>query len=282
MPKLTLISHDLCPYVQRAVIALTEKGVAFDRIYIDLADKPDWFLAISPLGKVPLLKVGDDVIFESAVILEYLEETQPHPLHPADPLARARHRAMIEFGSAILSDIWGLEIAPTHDVACAQDRGAAAEVRAARAGAGRRPLVRGRKIRAGRRRVRAGVPLFRPVRSHSRSRDFRAHAEGRGLAVGACRAPLDPRRGGRGLCRTAGTLRGEAERLSRRAADEARGLMEPRRARRARLSRRDRARRADAYAGAELPHPFRGKSDIHSHRQWLWIPGSRAKARAPE
>jgi glutathione S-transferase len=117
MPKLTLISHDLCPYVQRAVIALTEKGVAFDRVYVDLGAKPDWFLKISPLGKVPLLKVGDDVIFESAVILEYLEETHPHPLHPADPLARARHRAMIEFGSAILSDIWGLEIALTREVA---------------------------------------------------------------------------------------------------------------------------------------------------------------------
>ena len=118
--KLTLVSHDLCPYVQRAVIALTEKGVPFDRIFIDLADKPDWFLAISPLGKVPLLKVGDDVIFESAVILEYLEETQGHPLYPADPLARAKHRAMIEFGSAILSDIWGLEIAPTREVAVAK------------------------------------------------------------------------------------------------------------------------------------------------------------------
>ena len=120
MPKLTLISHDLCPYVQRAVIALTEKGVPFDRIYVDLANKPDWFLAISPLGKVPLLKVGDAVIFESAVILEYLEETQPHPLYPADPLARARQRAMIEFGSAVLSDIWGLEIAPTREVATAK------------------------------------------------------------------------------------------------------------------------------------------------------------------
>jgi glutathione S-transferase len=120
MPKLTLISHDLCPYVQRAVIALSEKGVPFDRIYVDLANKPDWFLAISPLGKVPLLKVGDAVIFESAVILEYLEETQPHPLYPADPLARARQRAMIEFGSAVLSDIWGLEIAPTREVATAK------------------------------------------------------------------------------------------------------------------------------------------------------------------
>ncbi len=112
---LTLVSHDLCPYVQRAAIALTEKGVPFERIDIDLANKPDWFLKISPLGKVPLLRVGDDVIFESAVILEYLEETQPNRLLPADPLVRARHRAMIEFGSAILNDIWVLETTPSRE-----------------------------------------------------------------------------------------------------------------------------------------------------------------------
>jgi glutathione S-transferase len=104
---LKLISHRLCPYVQRAVIALTEKGVGFERIDIDLAHKPDWFLAISPLGKTPVLLVGEVPIFESAVILEYLEETQPKPLHPADPLARAEHRGWIEFGSAVLSDIAG-------------------------------------------------------------------------------------------------------------------------------------------------------------------------------
>ena len=106
MSKLTLISHALCPFVQRAAIALAEKGVAFERINVDLANKPDWFLAISPLGKVPLLKVGDAVIFESAVILEYLEETQPGPLHPADALQRAEHRAWMEFGSTILMDLW--------------------------------------------------------------------------------------------------------------------------------------------------------------------------------
>jgi glutathione S-transferase len=109
---LKLISHKLCPYVQRAVIALTEKGVAFERIDIDLANKPDWFLAISPLGKTPVLQVGDTAIFESAVILEYLEETQPKPLHPADPLVRAEHRAWIEFGSAVLNDIAGFYAAP--------------------------------------------------------------------------------------------------------------------------------------------------------------------------
>ena len=109
---LKLISHKLCPYVQRAVIALTEKGVAFERIDIDLAHKPDWFLGISPLGKTPVLLVGDVPIFESAVILEYLEETQPKPLHPADALVRADHRGWIEFGSAVLSDIAGFYAAP--------------------------------------------------------------------------------------------------------------------------------------------------------------------------
>jgi glutathione S-transferase len=107
-PALILVSHHLCPYVQRAAISLAEKAVPFDRIHVDLANKPPWFLDLSPLGKTPVLKVDGRAIFESAVILEYLEETQPHPLHPADALRRAEHRAWIEFGSAVLSDIAGL------------------------------------------------------------------------------------------------------------------------------------------------------------------------------
>ena len=111
---LKLISHKLCPYVQRAVIALNEKGVAFERIDIDLANKPDWFLKISPLGKVPVLSVSSDrgevALFESNVICEYIEETQGGvKLHPQDPLKRAEHRAWMEFGSAILTDLWSLE-----------------------------------------------------------------------------------------------------------------------------------------------------------------------------
>jgi glutathione S-transferase len=116
-PSLTLISHHLCPYVQRVAIALTEKQVPFNRVYVELSNKPAWFSAISPLGKVPLLQVSepgrpDAVLFESAVICEYIEDTQSGPrLHPSEPLERARHRAWIEFGSSVLSDIWGLETA---------------------------------------------------------------------------------------------------------------------------------------------------------------------------
>lgn len=110
--KLTLVSHLLCPYVQRAAIVLAEKGIAFERIDIDLANKPDWFLKISPLGKTPVLLVDGQPIFESAVICEYLEDTTLAPLHPQDPLARAQHRSWMEFGSTLLNAIAGFYAAP--------------------------------------------------------------------------------------------------------------------------------------------------------------------------
>lgn len=103
-----LISHALCPYVQRAAIVLAEKQVPFERVMIDLSDKPDWFRAASPLGKVPLLRVGDRYLFESTPIVEFLDETCAPRLHPADPLDRARHRAYIEFASQILNGIGAL------------------------------------------------------------------------------------------------------------------------------------------------------------------------------
>ena len=106
--KLTLISHALCPYVQRAVITLAEKQIHFERIDIDLAHKPDWFLKVSPLGKTPVLLVDGQPIFESAVICEYLEDTQKPTLHPADPLKRAQHRSWMEFASATLNAIGAL------------------------------------------------------------------------------------------------------------------------------------------------------------------------------
>lgn len=132
-PPLTLVSHLLCPYVQRAAIALAEKNVPFERVVIDLDRKPDWFLAISPLGKVPLLRLArpdgsEAVLFESNVICEYLEETQPGPrLHPQDPIARAEHRAWMEFGSAILGDLWGYETTRDAEVFAQKRRALAAK-----------------------------------------------------------------------------------------------------------------------------------------------------------
>jgi glutathione S-transferase len=122
-PQLRLISHKLCPYAQRAAIALAEKGVPFERVDIDLSNKPAWFLEISPLGKVPVLLVDGHPIFESAVILEYLEDTLEPRLHPDDTLERARHRSWIEFGSAQLNLVAGLYNAP--DRAGFQEKAAA-------------------------------------------------------------------------------------------------------------------------------------------------------------
>lgn len=111
-PKLELVSFKTCPYVQRAVIVLKEKAVPFDITYIDLANPPRWFATISPLGKVPLLKVGGTVLFESAVIAEYLDEVYLPHLHPRDPLRRAHNRAWIEYASNLLAEQYQMLMAP--------------------------------------------------------------------------------------------------------------------------------------------------------------------------
>ncbi|NML13385.1 glutathione S-transferase family protein [Azohydromonas sp. G-1-1-14] len=123
---LVLVSHPLCPYVQRAAIVLMEKGVPFERRDVDLAHKPRWFLELSPLGKTPVLLAGGDAIFESAVICEYLDETLLPPLHPRDALQRARHRAWMEFGSALLNAIAAFYNAPDEAALAAR----AADIRA--------------------------------------------------------------------------------------------------------------------------------------------------------
>lgn len=113
MPVFELISNYLCPYTQRAAIQLAEKGIACERVYIDLANKPEWFLRISPLEKVPLLRVGDAAIFETVAICEYIEDVEPTPpLHPMEALDRARHRSWAEFASAVIADIFTFYMAP--------------------------------------------------------------------------------------------------------------------------------------------------------------------------
>lgn len=103
-PRLELVSFKTCPFVQRAAIVLHEKAMPFEITYIDRTNRPDWFLKISPLGKVPLLKVDDSILFESAVIAEYLDEVYPpRLLHPTNALRRAHNRAWIEFSSTLLS-----------------------------------------------------------------------------------------------------------------------------------------------------------------------------------
>lgn len=112
--SIELVSFPLCPYVQRSVITLLEKDITFKRTYISLSNKPDWFMKLAPTGKVPALVINNrDVLFESAVICEYLDEITPGKLLPEAPLLKAKQKAWIEFGSSILAKISGLYNATT-------------------------------------------------------------------------------------------------------------------------------------------------------------------------
>lgn len=126
MSTLTLVSFDACPFVQRAAIMLQEQSREYDLRYIDLRDKPDWFLKISPNGKVPVLQVGDRSIFESAVILEYLDETaESGRLLPEDPFKRAEQRMWISYISNVMSKGWQFQAANDEETA----RNLAVEIR---------------------------------------------------------------------------------------------------------------------------------------------------------
>ncbi len=104
-----MVSFKICPFVQRAVLTLLHKEIPYRVTYIDLSSPPDWFKQLSPFGKVPILKVdGEHVIFESAIIDEFLDEMYDAKLLPTDPLQRAIDRSWIDFGSALLLDFSGL------------------------------------------------------------------------------------------------------------------------------------------------------------------------------
>lgn len=98
MTKYLLVSFKTCPWVQRAAIVLREKKVDFEFRHIEPDNRPDWFLAISPHRKVPVLRLDDKVsLFESNAINEFLDETIAPRLHPEDPVQRAVNRAWTDY-----------------------------------------------------------------------------------------------------------------------------------------------------------------------------------------
>jgi glutathione S-transferase len=106
MAKYLLVSFKTCPWVQRAAIVLREKNAAFEFRHIDPDNRPDWFLAISPHKKVPVLRIDDTVsLFESSAIAEYLDETIAPHLHPEDPEQRAVNRAWTDYVPTFASSV---------------------------------------------------------------------------------------------------------------------------------------------------------------------------------
>ena len=94
-----VISFKICPFVQRVTALLAAKQINYEVEYIDLMNKPQWFLNISPNGQVPVLITdSDQVLFESDAIVEYLEEIYPPLEKDISPEQRARNRAWSYLG----------------------------------------------------------------------------------------------------------------------------------------------------------------------------------------
>lgn len=98
MAAIELFSFAACPYAQRARMVLIEKELDFELVEIDLYNRPAWFREVSPYGKVPVLRHEGRIVYESAVIMQYLDEAFPaHPLMPADPYGRALARIWMDY-----------------------------------------------------------------------------------------------------------------------------------------------------------------------------------------
>lgn len=100
MAEVKIYSAVVCPFAHRSRLTLLEKGVDFELIEIDLQNKPAGFTDISPYGKVPAINHGNERVWESAIINEYLDEAFPEPpLLPRDPIGRAQARIWIDFAN---------------------------------------------------------------------------------------------------------------------------------------------------------------------------------------
>ncbi|MGH8504024.1 MAG: glutathione S-transferase N-terminal domain-containing protein [Gammaproteobacteria bacterium] len=90
---MTLFSDSLCPHSHRARIVLAEKDITVDVVYVDVANKPEDLADLNPYNSVPTLVDRDLVLYDSRVIIEYLDERFPHPpLMAVDPVSRAKSR----------------------------------------------------------------------------------------------------------------------------------------------------------------------------------------------
>lgn len=114
MEQYRLVSFKGCPWVQRVAIVLREKGIGFEFQHIEADNRPDWFRAISPHNKVPVLRLEDGTaLFESGAISEYLDDVHGPRLHPEDPVARALNRAWIDYMPSFMNVISGHAYAMT-------------------------------------------------------------------------------------------------------------------------------------------------------------------------
>ena len=97
-----LYDFPISPRARKVRIALAEKGLQYEKVTVDITKgeqkKPE-FLAVNPNGKVPALQDDGTTLYESSIIMEYLNDKYPNPpLLPADPGRRARARVLLHYG----------------------------------------------------------------------------------------------------------------------------------------------------------------------------------------
>ncbi|CAD8197698.1 unnamed protein product [Paramecium pentaurelia] len=113
--SLTLVSYNISPFVLRVTSALNYFQIPYQQKDVDVMNKPEWFIKANPLEKIPTLFVGDKVIQESLVILEYINSLVPNSLLPNDPLEKAINRSRAEFSNDVIGVILGLTAASTEE-----------------------------------------------------------------------------------------------------------------------------------------------------------------------
>lgn len=106
--KPRLYSNRFCPYAQRVHLVLDAKRIPYETVYINSANKPEWFYDKSTLGKIPALELENgDVLYESLIIADYLDEKySQNQLYPKDPLQKAKDRILIEQFNKVITNMY--------------------------------------------------------------------------------------------------------------------------------------------------------------------------------
>ncbi len=110
MDELTLYGVLFSPYVRKVRLALAHKGLAYEHISVAPfgEGQPAEFKANSPLGKIPLLRVGDNWLPDSSVMCAWMDRAVPQPpLLPADPIAAARALWFEEYADSRMVQVIG-------------------------------------------------------------------------------------------------------------------------------------------------------------------------------
>mgnify|MGYP001308926879 CR=1 FL=1 len=106
MHTMTLYSNPNCAQSHRVRIVLGEKDLVFNVVDVDYGENNEDLVALNPNNSTPTFVDRNLVLYESRVIMEYLDERFPHPpLMPVDPVVRAKTRMVLHY---IEKDLYGL------------------------------------------------------------------------------------------------------------------------------------------------------------------------------